>query len=67
MGTAGRWRVGANPSVRKEEGMESRGTRIGMGHPVEWGCAVPSWAVWIVPSPQMTPNPRTEWDETLTE
>lgn len=63
MGTPGRWRVGANPSVGKEEK-----TRSPKGQALEWSHpGLRHTAVWVGPRPQRTPNPGTGWDETLTE
>jgi len=63
VGTPGRWRVGANPSVGKEKET---------GNPEGWALEQPHprlyhMAQQVGPRPQRTPNPGTEWDETLAE
>lgn len=63
MGTPGRWRVGANPSVGKEE--EARSPK---GQALEWSHPrLHHMAVQVGLRPQRTPSPGTGWDETLTE
>ena len=60
MGTPGRWRVGANPSVGKEEETQSpKGQALERSHP-----GLHHTAMRVGPRPQRTPNLGTGWDET---
>lgn len=60
VGTLGRWRVGANPSVRREEETQSpKGQELEWSHP-----GLHRTAVQVGLRPQRAPNPGTGWDET---